>query len=379
MALQTANQFQLNTDFSRLGTGFQQGQQIANQFQAGQDRKAKLGQAQQATQLSGQALGGNAEALGGLAAIDPARANQIQTYLSSLSEADRTEDMRENNVMTKTALNALTLPEGERRNYLQQQRDVAANDGRSTDRIDGALAGDDASLTQALNFQAREGQTVESLYKAQFPEDAKPVPTQKAEGGMVFNPNTGSYSVDPIAKARLEELALKTQNGVVTLDAKDRQSIGKDITNMIKGTVEIRNTAQDLERLGTIGGGPPAIAMVYKFMKSLDPASVVKEGEFITAEQSSGLPTQVSNFYNKLVKGERLEPGQILEFVNTAQQLANSAIDSSTTEVSKFMDTFEGTIPESFIGKTKERLPVRFNTGKKAPSIEDLVNKYGTN
>jgi hypothetical protein len=78
--------------------------------------------------------------------------------------------MRENNVMTKTALNALTLPEGERRNYLQQQRDVAANDGRSTDRIDGALAGDDASLNQALNFQAREGQTVESLYKAQFPE-----------------------------------------------------------------------------------------------------------------------------------------------------------------------------------------------------------------
>lgn len=196
---------------------------------------------------------------------------------------------------------------------------------------------------------------------------------------MVFDPNTATYSVDPIAKARLEELALKKQNGVVTLDAKDRQSIGKDITNMIKGTVEIRNTAQDLERLGTIGGGPPAIAMVYKFMKSLDPASVVKEGEFITAEQSSGLPTQVSNFYNKLVKGERLEPGQILEFVNTAQQLANSAIDSSTTEVSKFMDTFEDTIPESFIGKTKERLPVRFDTAKKAPSIEDLVNKYGTN
>jgi hypothetical protein len=80
--------------------------------------------------------------------------------------------MRENNVMTKTALNALTLPEGERRNYLQQQRDVAANDGRSTDRIDGALAGDDASLNQALNFQAREGQTVESLYKAQFPDES---------------------------------------------------------------------------------------------------------------------------------------------------------------------------------------------------------------
>jgi hypothetical protein len=40
MALQTANQFQLGTDFSRLGSGIQQGQQIANQFQIGQQNKA---------------------------------------------------------------------------------------------------------------------------------------------------------------------------------------------------------------------------------------------------------------------------------------------------------------------------------------------------
>jgi len=40
MALQTANQYQLGTDFSRLGSGIQQGQQIANQFQLGQQNKA---------------------------------------------------------------------------------------------------------------------------------------------------------------------------------------------------------------------------------------------------------------------------------------------------------------------------------------------------
>ena len=42
MALQTANQFQLGTDFSRLGSGIQQGQQIANQFQIGQQNEQKL-------------------------------------------------------------------------------------------------------------------------------------------------------------------------------------------------------------------------------------------------------------------------------------------------------------------------------------------------
>lgn len=40
MTLQTANQFQLGTDFSRLGSGIQQGQQIANQFQIGKQNEA---------------------------------------------------------------------------------------------------------------------------------------------------------------------------------------------------------------------------------------------------------------------------------------------------------------------------------------------------
>ncbi len=43
MALQTANQFQVVTDFSQLGRGIQQGQQIAGQFQLSQERRAESG------------------------------------------------------------------------------------------------------------------------------------------------------------------------------------------------------------------------------------------------------------------------------------------------------------------------------------------------
>jgi hypothetical protein len=372
MALQTANQFQLNTDFSRLGTGFQQGQQIASQFQAGQDRKAKLGQAQQATQLSGQALGGNSEALGGLAAIDPARANQIQKYLSSLSEADRTEDMRENNVMTKTALNALTLPEGERRNYLQQQRDAAANDGRSTDRIDGALAGDDASLNQALNFQAREGQTVESLYKAQFPEDAKPVPTQKAEGGMVFNPNTSTYSIDPIAKKRLDEIANKAKTEGV-LDFKDKQGLNKDVTAIIKGPITIRRSAEELEKLKGVGSAAAKLGAVFKFMKSLDPTSVVRESEQGQVYSASGAAAQLAGSINSLLGKGKLNESGFEDLVTTAKAIADANILSVSGEVSSLLDSFGETLPEDFKKGIQNRIPEPFNL-----TIDDLVNKYGT-
>lgn len=54
MPLQTANQFQLGTDFSRLGTGVSQGLQMANQFQLGQQRRDA---AQRATDVSDVAAG----------------------------------------------------------------------------------------------------------------------------------------------------------------------------------------------------------------------------------------------------------------------------------------------------------------------------------
>jgi hypothetical protein len=198
MALQTANQFQLGTDFSRLGSDIQQGQKIANQFQAGQERKAALGQAQQATQLSGQALGGNAEALGGLAAIDPAKANQIQKYLSTLSEAERAEGLRENKALTRTSLNALSLPKNQVRAFLTQERERFKADGRNTDIIDGALAGDDNALFQSLTMQAREGQTIEDLANRQFPEtkEAKTTSLEKNLVAAGFTPGTEEFQAE---------------------------------------------------------------------------------------------------------------------------------------------------------------------------------------
>ena len=42
MALETVNQFDIGTDFSQLGRGFQQGQQVAGQFQLGQQREQAI-------------------------------------------------------------------------------------------------------------------------------------------------------------------------------------------------------------------------------------------------------------------------------------------------------------------------------------------------
>jgi len=173
--------------------------------------------------------------------------------------------------------------------------------------------------------------------------------------GHVFNPDTGTFSINPEIRANLDALSVKPK-----LDFKDRQSLNKDITNLTKETKLIRNTASDLDKLAKVRSGPAAIAMIFKFMKALDPTSVVRESEFAMAESAAGMPEAIKNTFDKVWAGEKLGDEQIKQFVATAKNLANNAINSSGTEVSSFLDTFEGTIPESFKSKIKERLPKPF-------------------
>ena len=56
--------------------------------------------------------------------------------------------------------------------------------------------------------------------------------------------------------------------------------------------------------------GAGDVAAIFTFMKTLDPASVVREGEFATAENTSGAYRKFWNIHNKLLKGERLTDTQ---------------------------------------------------------------------
>lgn len=63
------------------------------------------------------------------------------------------------------------------------------------------------------------------------------------------------------------------------------------------------------------------LALIFSYMKMLDPGSVVREGEFATAEQAAGVPDRIINIYNKLLTGERLNPDQRKMFSSQAKSL----------------------------------------------------------
>lgn len=203
--------------------------------------------------------------------------------------------------------------------------------------------------------------TIEAGRLAGVLPSPKKAAKQQGKGGLVFDPSTGTYTVDPIAKARFDELE-KRKNAPEGLQIKDKRDINKDVTGFISEAIEIRKTAADLEKLSSVGGGPASIAAVFKFMKALDPRSVVREGEFATAENSAGVAETVRNMYNKYLKGERLSQSQFTDFVLTSKELANSAIQGAAGVVDDYMFTFGDSLPVKFTEKVKGRLPEMFRT-----------------
>jgi len=199
-------------------------------------------------------------------------------------------------------------------------------------------------------------------------------------GGRVVDPTTGNVIFEDkegINREReIEDAELNIKKGGLQLkqqelerkinklpDApalKDIRPVANDVTNMLKDTVAIKNSAARLERVGRTKTATDQLAAVFVFMKTLDPTSVVREGEQDQARSTGGVSDQMLSFV-KQIKGEGGLPEVAFNnMIATAKRLANQAIDDSTVQVDKFLTPFGDVIPAEFVKGTKKRIPVKF-------------------
>lgn len=73
---------------------------------------------------------------------------------------------------------------------------------------------------------------------------------------------------------------------------------------------------------GTAGGD---LALIFNFMKMLDPGSVVRESEFATAAAAASVPERLKGAYNRVISGERLTEKQRANFTDQAQKIFKKA------------------------------------------------------
>jgi hypothetical protein len=92
-----------------------------------------------------------------------------------------------------------------------------------------------------------------------------------------------------------------------------------------KDDIQTVNAHQRLKATAQKADAASDISFVYQYMKMLDPGSVVREGEFATAQNATGVPERILNMYNRALKGERLNPDQRAQFLATAERLANDS------------------------------------------------------
>ena len=85
-----------------------------------------------------------------------------------------------------------------------------------------------------------------------------------------------------------------------------------------------------LDEIKELGITPAAdIALIMKYMKALDPTSVVREGEFKTLGNAGSLPTQVQNWYNSYATGNKLTPEVRKEIKSSAAAIVRGSINAA--------------------------------------------------
>ena len=108
---------------------------------------------------------------------------------------------------------------------------------------------------------------------------------------------------------------------------KQEQDTRKDYmaTPEVKNFGEVRS-AYNMIDVGLKEKSPAGdLTAATKFMKLLDPTSVVRETELILAMEATGVVDRAKNYFKRLESGEKLTPSQREDFRNVARQLYKAA------------------------------------------------------
>ena len=217
-------------------------------------------------------------------ALEGMTTNQNLAYISALQG-----DMQQRREEAKTA---------EQRAQQEQQKNATIAWLRSQGREDLANA-----MAAGLSANAAFSMALER---------ADPTAGVVVEGRLV-NPVTGQVIYEPTGD-----------------NAADPEDVRK-LRTEFSGLSRVKDFSQQAAAYGRVvasANDPSAagdLALIFNYMKVLDPGSTVREGEFATAENSGGVDDRVRSIYNKLLNGERLTPAQRNDFGDRATRLYQNA------------------------------------------------------
>lgn len=132
---------------------------------------------------------------------------------------------------------------------------------------------------------------------------------------------TKKLGLDSI-KALMELESKKDKEGFIT-DPKElmkaEQALRKEYSSEASDFTKTQDAFRKIDAAEETAVGD--LSLIFSFMKMLDPGSVVREGEFATAQNAAGVDQKIINIYNNIKSGERLSETQRKSFKSQANAL----------------------------------------------------------
>jgi hypothetical protein len=108
-------------------------------------------------------------------------------------------------------------------------------------------------------------------------------------------------------------------------DVKDRAGveggIRKEFTGLSGDYIKVRDSYSKIQAATSDPSPAGDMAVIFNYMRLLDPGSTVREGEYATAQNAGSVPDRVRNMYNMVIAGEKLTPDQRGDFTKQAKSL----------------------------------------------------------
>ena len=165
-----------------------------------------------------------------------------------------------------------------------------------------------AALLGGLPPQAVQSAQMAMLQQAISPKGAEPYTL--GPGEQRFDRNNQPVASVPATPKEGENALPKLVNDI----SDDLYKESQDFTTQFASVGRIRQSASDPSPAGDM-------AMIFNYMKLLDPNSVVREAEYATAENARGVPATVRNMWNRVLNGLRLDDDQRTDFLNRSERL----------------------------------------------------------
>lgn len=110
-------------------------------------------------------------------------------------------------------------------------------------------------------------------------------------------------------------------------DFDDSAKLRKELSDATHGFSELTDSYGRIQASAKDPSAAGDLALIFNYMKMLDPGSAVRETEFANAQNSAGVPDRVRAQWNAALNGQRLADPQRSDFVNRADRLYQTATD----------------------------------------------------